>query len=392
MNFRPILAAALALLASLSPAVAADPVLSNLTAAQRPGTKLVDIRYDVAADTPTVKVTLEISSDGGTTYSVPVTSATGAVGDGVPVGMGKTITWDAGVDWDGKFTFQTRYRVVAEDIHPGFSIIPAGSFTMGRTSDDTDTDAPPVKVTLSAFHMGRHEVTKALWDEVRNSALANGYTDLATGAGKAANHPVQTVSWWDVIKWCNARSQMEGLTPCYTVSGSVMKNGTAAPMVNWSSNGYRLPTEAEWEKAARGGLTGKRFPWDTDKISQSNANYYASTTYIYDSSGSANNYHPTYATGWKPYTSPVGSFAANGYGLNDMAGNVDEWCWDFYERSTYVNRATDPRGPASGERRVHRGGSWAFAAAYCTVADRGTHHPASSYNFIGFRVARSSVP
>ena len=391
MTARHLLTAALAILGTIATALAADPVVSNLTAAQRPGTKLVDIRYDVAADTSTVKVTLEISSDGGTTWSVPVTSATGAVGNGVTIGAGKTITWNAGVEWNGKFTPQTRFRVVADDLLVTVLIIPAGSFTMGRTSGDTDSDAPPLTVNVSAFYMGRYEVTKAEWDEVRTWAVANGYTDLATGAGKATNHPVQTVSWWDVVKWCNALSQKEGFAPCYTVSGAVMKTGTTAPAVNWSANGYRLPTEAEWEKAARGGLSGKRFPWG-DTISHSQANYYAYSSYSYDSSGSVNNYHPTYATDSTPYTSPVRAFAGNGYGLNDMAGNVWEWCWDWYGASTYVNGASDPRGAASGSRRVVRGGGWGDVADYCRVAYRANLLPTNTIRDIGFRVARSSVP
>ena len=273
------------------------------------------------------------------------------------------------------------------------ALIPAGAFQMGRTSGDTDSDAPSVSVTVSAFYMGKNEVTKALWDEVRTWATANGYTDLATGAGKASNHPVQTVSWWDVIKWCNARSQKEGLTPCYTVSGAVMKTGTTAPTVNWSANGYRLPTEAEWEKAARGGVSGKRFPWGTDTISHSQANYKASTFYSYDASGSVNNSHPTYNDGTWPYTSPVGSFAANAYGLNDMAGNVWEWCWDRYAASTYVNGATDPRGAASGfSSRVFRGGGWRSGADGCRVASRLNGDPPYLLNYVGFRIARSSVP
>jgi formylglycine-generating enzyme required for sulfatase activity len=166
-----------------------------------------------------------------------------------------------------------RFRVVAED---GFSYIPGGSFAMGRTSGDTDADAPPVTVTVSSFYIQQTETTKAQWDEVRTWALNNGYTDLAAGAGKAANHPVQTVSWWDVVKWCNARSEKEGLTPVYTVSGAVIRTGTTKPVPSWSASGYRLPTEAEWEKAARGGVSGKRFPWGTDTIIHAEANYYGS--------------------------------------------------------------------------------------------------------------------
>jgi formylglycine-generating enzyme len=272
------------------------------------------------------------------------------------------------------------------------ALIPAGAFTMGRTSGDTDTNAPPVTVTVSAFYLGKNEVTKALWDEVRTWGTANGYTDLAAGAGKAANHPAQTISWWDVIKWCNARSQKEGLTPVYTVSGAVMKTGTTAPTVNWSANGYRLPTEAEWEKAARGGVSGKRFPWGTDTISHSQANYNASSGYSYDLSGSVNNCHPSYATGSWPYTSPVGAFAANAYGLHDMAGNMFEWCWDWYGASTYVTGATDPRGAVSGTYRVFRGGGWGGSAIYCRAASRDYYAPTDGDDLVGFRIARSSVP
>jgi formylglycine-generating enzyme required for sulfatase activity len=272
----------------------------------------------------------------------------------------------------------------------GFALIPSGSFTMGRTSDDADGDAPPVTVNLSAFYMGKYEVTKEEWDDVRAWAVNNGYTDLATGAGKASNHPVQTLTWWDAIKWCNARSQKEGLTPCYTVSGSVMKTGTTAPIVDWSANGYRLPTEAEWEKAARGGESGKRFPWGADTISHNDANFnnFGSEPYKSGTTG----YHPVYAIGSSPYTSPVGSFSANAYGLYDMAGNVWEWCWDWYNASTYVNNATDPRGKASGTNRVYRGGSYVDSALSCRAAYRGNYFsPSDPREHRGFRVARSSV-
>jgi formylglycine-generating enzyme required for sulfatase activity len=201
---------------------------------------------------------------------------------------------------------------------------------------------------------------------------------------------VQTVNWWDVIKWCNARSQKEGLTPCYNVSGSVMKTGTTAPTVSWTANGYRLPTEAEWEKAARGGVNGKRFPWGTDTISHTNANFNNVGGEAYQSGTTG--YHPTYATGSTPYTSPVGSFASNGYGLHDMAGNVWEWCWDWYGASTYLNNVTDPRGAASGTSRVVRGGGWRSSASDCRAAKRGINTPSNAGDSDGFRVARSSVP
>jgi len=268
------------------------------------------------------------------------------------------------------------------------ALIPAGSFTMGDSLDG-DFDAPPVTVNVSAFFMGKNEVTKALWDDVRTWGAANGYTDLATGAGKASNHPVQTVSWWHAIKWCNARSQKEGLTPVYSVSGTVMKTGTTVPTVNWSANGYRLPTEAEWEKAARGGLSGNRFPWG-DTISHTNANFWNDGTETYRTGTTG--FHPTYLTGSPPYTSPVGAFAANGYGLHDMAGNVREWCWDWYGASTYLNNATDPRGAASGTNRVLRGGGWYDIANSCRVAFRLNRVPSFTYDYIGFRVVRSSVP
>ena len=269
--------------------------------------------------------------------------------------------------------------------------IPAGSFTMGRTSGDTDTDAPPVTVNVSEFFIGINEVTKGMWDEVRTWGLANGYTDLAVGEGREANHPAQKISWWDAVKWCNARSQKEGLTPVYTVSSAVMKTGTTVPVADWTASGYRLPTEAEWEKAARGGVTGKRFPWGTDTISHSEANYAALAADSYDLSRNKG-FHPTYKKPDYPWTAPVGSFTANGYGLNDMAGNVLEWCWDRYGAATYSNGKTDPQGAVSGANRVYRGGGWYIYAYTCRAAQRMSVAPDSVSMYRGFRVARSSAP
>ncbi len=383
--------------------VGATPIVGNLGASQRGnGSRLVDITYDLTLPSnASVSVTLEASSDGGATWTVPVTSVTGAVGMGVTSGTGKAIVWDAGADWPRRYTDQMYFRITADD---GLALIPGGSFTMGRTSGDLDADAPPTTVTVSAFRLQKTETTKALWDEVRTWALGNGYTDLAPGQGKAPTHPVHSVTWWDVIKWCNARSEKEGLTPVYTVSGVVMRTGTSVPVPNWNASGYRLPTEAEWEKAARGGLSGRRFPWGTDTISHAQANYR-----VYSAGGTTNDYgfdvvqrppatgndyyHPSYTTGGTPYTSPVGSLVANGYGLYDMAGNLWEWCWDWYGSTYYTTSAgtTDPRGPATGTNRVFRGGSWNGTANHGRCGIRASYAPGLAFNFFGFRPALSSL-
>jgi len=215
-------------------------------------------------------------------------------------------------------------------------LIPAGEFQMGDTFGDGWSNELPVHtVYVSAFYMDRTEVTKAHWDEVYQWAVGHGYSFDNAGSwygglnySKGANHPVHLINWYDAVKWCNARSEREGRTCAYYTDSGLSqpyRKGRIPPYVRWD-RGCRLPTEAEWEKAARGGLSGKRFPWG-DTITHSQANYYSLTDYSYDVS-STRGYHPTYATGGEPYTSPVGSFSANEYGLYDMAGNVYEWCWD----------------------------------------------------------------
>jgi sulfatase modifying factor 1 len=285
----------------------------------------------------------------------------------------------------------------------GMAFIPAAAFTMGDTLDG-ESDAIPTNVYVSAFYMDVNLVSSNQWAAVYAYATSHGYVFYHAGSGKAANHPVYTVDWFDCVKWSNARSQQAGLTPVYYTDAFLTKiytngdNGTTV-YANWGANGYRLPTEAEWEKAARGGLSGQRFPWG-DTISWSQANYLGYPGSLgglsYDLS-TAKDYDPAFSdgdNGVTPYTNPVGYFAANGYGLNDMAGNVLEWCWDCYASTPYPAGSpylggTDPRGPVGPlSSHVLRGGSWYNFAYVARCAFRFSGDPSYADVSFGFRCMR----
>lgn len=282
------------------------------------------------------------------------------------------------------------------DYHPpsGMALIPAGSFTMGNCMDTNEgnwDELPLHTVYVSAFYMDKYDVTFTHWQQVYNWAITNGYSFDYLGSGKAMNHPVQLIDWYDCVKWCNARSEMERMTPAYYTSAaqtSAYRTGQVNvdnSSVKWNA-GYRLPTEAEWEKAARGGASGQRFPWG-NTISWSLANYHGDPSYgyAYDFATSIG-YDPAFNDGVQPYTSPAGYFAPNGYGLYDMAGNVWQLCWDWY--GSYGNASqTDPRGPSSSSYpyRVFRGGGYNGNASLCRTADRNDVWPGNGYDDLGFR-------
>jgi formylglycine-generating enzyme required for sulfatase activity len=292
-----------------------------------------------------------------------------------------------------------------------FALIPAGGFWMGDTLFDGHPDEQPVHwVYVSSFFMSRYEVTndemvEALqWAVDRRRIVVTSET-IETAVGdrkklmhlseaqcritwdgsrfhvkptKGVGYPCVEVTWYGAVAYCNFRSEMEGLTPCYDLADWIC---------DWTANGYRLPTEAEWEKAARGGVEGRRFPWsDTDTIDHTRANYDSTQDYPYDGS-LTDGFHPLFEDGEYPYTSPVGSFAPNGYGLYDMAGNVCEWTWDFWSATYYsVSPEIDPRGPATGSYHVVRSSRWRSDARYCRIATRRHGWPGGRRR-MGFRVA-----
>jgi formylglycine-generating enzyme required for sulfatase activity len=265
-------------------------------------------------------------------------------------------------------------------------LIPSGPFVMGDASDSVAAELPLHTNQIGTFYIDQYDVTQDLWEAVRQWSTNHGYGFSSSPAAKAHDHPEQSVTWYDCVKWCNARSEMEGRTPAYYTDATwtaVYRTGNldlTNACVLWSA-GYRLPTEAEWEAAARGGLEGNRFPWG-DTISESQANYDSDASYSYDLSDTG--YNPTYNDGVQPYTSPVGSFASNALGLYDMAGNVWQWCWDWYGGYS-SNPQSNPRGPDAGTVRVCRGGSWQVDAYYSRTACRGSDYPYDEQNDCGFR-------
>ncbi len=320
----------------------------------------------------------------------------GVVGDNntIRIGSGQTQTYIVGVI-NGNGGGLTNISATAVTAFPiGMVLVPTGPVTMGDSLDGEVDAIPTISVTVSGFYMDATLVTLSQWQSVYIWATGHGYTFDDAGAGNAPNQPVQMLNWYDVAKWCNARSEQAGRTPVYFTDGTqttVYRTGDVNLInacVNWTGTGYRLPTEAEWEKAARGGLSGQRFPWG-NLISENLANYDGCTAicgWTYDlGPNGMNSFNPSGGT------TPVDYFAPNGYGLHDMAGNVFEWCWDWY--STPYAGGTNPRGPATAiYDRMFRGSSWGLtgSAEGCRCAARWSDSPTTVLNYLGFRTVISS--
>ena len=217
------------------------------------------------------------------------------------------------------------------------------------------------QVSVSSFYMGKYEVSQAEYQEL-----------MGTNPSffKGPDLPVEQVTWFNVIEYCNKLSEREGLEPAYTITGQ---------NVSWNrnANGYRLPTEAEWEFACRAGTTT---PFSTgNNITTAQGNYDGSRPYNKNARGS-----------YRQRTTVVGSFQPNSLGLYDMHGNVGEWCWDWYAEYTKGTQA-DPAGAVSGSHRVFRGGGWNHPADFLRSARRGGIMPSTRGYYLGFRLARNGV-
>ena len=251
--------------------------------------------------------------------------------------------------------------------------VEGGSFMMG-SNDGDDEEKPVHKVTVSSFWIGKYEVTQAEYSQYMGPIYS-----WSSELGLGDNYPAYNVSWYAILKYCNLRSLAEGFNPCYTISGSTNPAnwGTVptssnptwdAVICNWEANGYRMPTEAEWEFAARGGVKSKGYKY-------SGSNNLGSVAW-YD--GNSND-----------KTHEVGTKAANELGIYDMSGNIGEWCWDWFDLSNYTkNLSLDPQGADAGSWRVLRIGSWFSEEFFCRVAFRFFSFPGGTSSS-GFRVARA---
>ena len=271
----------------------------------------------------------------------------------------------------------------SEKLRDNFVLIKGGTFK------NTQSNHYGKGVTLSDFYMGKFEVTQEEWAEV----MGNNPSQF-----KGANLPVETVNWYDAVEYCNKRSFKEGLKPYYNIDKDHKdRNNKPDPhfgdldtvkwtvTVNAGANGYRLPTEAEWEYAADGGQLSKNYTYSgSDEIDDVAWYWRNSGTEELSGAWLWANIQQNH-----DQTKSVGSKKPNELGLYDMSGNVREWCWDWYSDTLPAN-VTDPRGSSSGFGRVWRGGGWMGAAFTTESTFRAGLAANGAGPDQGFRVCRNA--
>ena len=270
--------------------------------------------------------------------------------------------------------------------------IQGGTFMMGSLDSEAgsyDNERPQHLVMLSSFWIGKYEVTQEQYQAVMGTNPSNFTTDAAPGEIQS-RRPVEQVSWYDALVFCNKLSMMEGLAPAYRISnstdpaawGTVPTSSNAtwnAVTIASNADGYRLPTEAQWEYACR---AGTQTPWHTANGTDSDLGNYA-----------------WYSPNNNSRTHEVGLKSPNAWGLYDMHGNVEEWCWDLFGSTNYYSETSaagpDPLGPVWPDplgisRRAIRGGNFSYAGQLIRSARRYDMIPSSTFSLIGFRLARPS--
>jgi len=288
---------------------------------------------------------------------------------------GKKITWNVLASREkliARLKFEVRVVVTDPNNTPAnMVLIKAGTFTMGSPTNEVDRIVDREtqhQVTLTYnFYMGKYEVTQAEYQSLMGKNPSKFNT--------CSNCPVELVTWWDAIKYCNALSKKEGLSVAYNESTGELLDASGRVTTDITKvKGYRLPTDAEWEYSCR---AGTNTPFNTgNNLTTSQANYDGNYPYNGNTKGE-----------YRQKTTSVGSFSPNTWGLYDMHGNVWEWCNDWYVAS--LSTSTNPIGASSGTYRVYRGGSWRSDARYCRSAYRNGNTPTLSDYGLGLRVCKT---